>query len=470
MNVKSGHRAANRFHWAAFRGLLCGEALRIGRRRWSAGARVRGCGVLAVTALLTCSPGVAFGQGQPSQPGDAQAQDAKPVDLLPGAVDPFHLGSQRSFFLLASGVDTEMSAEEFAADQSTGDGFAQPYDRWPALLRHDRNGNGAVDWFEAQAYRQAVRSRIVTAFDSNKDGRLTGSERDAANAMLIAGRLPDADPADADSARSASPAAQDRRADVAQPRTYQAFVQRYDANGDGRLDDDERRAAREAVRDGWRQRFDRNGDGQLDEQERRAMREQMRSENEPFRQMRENWLLGQFDADGDGSLSESERESIRTFESNFRDAVGKAAQRVLGVNPREMNREQAAALRAKYGLVMVSIPARMQAWADANGDGQASEEELTAYRNRAATAAAGYFNRFTNRFDADQSGRLDAEERDAMLEGMVADMDRRARQADADSDGELSTSEMDTFVMGWLTDLGFAPVPTADESSRAAED
>lgn len=46
--------------------------------------------------------------------------------------------------------------------------------------------------------------------------------------------------------------------------------------------------------------FDANGDGRLDREERDALRERARQ-----------WALGRFDADGDGRLSESERAAMK---------------------------------------------------------------------------------------------------------------------------------------------------------------
>ena len=87
--------------------------------------------------------------------------------------------------------------------------------------------------------------------------------------------------------------------------------EQYDANGDGVLSVDERRALHDA-RDG-RQRgkkkrrlehFDTDGDGQLSESERTAARE--------VRRERRARALERFDADGDGQLSGSEIGAARS--------------------------------------------------------------------------------------------------------------------------------------------------------------
>ena len=88
------------------------------------------------------------------------------------------------------------------------------------------------------------------------------------------------------------------------------LLQRYDTNGDGKLDEDELAAAHETmlksgggageragkVRALLLKRFDQNGDGRLDETERATMR---------------SYFLARFDKDGDGRLDDTERAAMR---------------------------------------------------------------------------------------------------------------------------------------------------------------
>ncbi|HYF52105.1 MAG TPA: EF-hand domain-containing protein [Planctomycetota bacterium] len=62
------------------------------------------------------------------------------------------------------------------------------------------------------------------------------------------------------------------------------LFKRFDKNGDGNLDDDEKAAAKEAMKDHWRanheemlKRFDTDGDGKLSPEEKEAAREKMQS-------------------------------------------------------------------------------------------------------------------------------------------------------------------------------------------------
>ncbi len=123
----------------------------------------------------------------------------------------------------------------------------------------------------------------------------------------------------------------------------QAIIKKYDTNGDGQLDDAERRAAREdfqklsdaaretenppaapAPQDGrvsredMMKKYDRNGDGKLDETERNALREEIMKSRAGTPEGRgavqtrpganREAMIKEFDKDGDGKLSDTERQ------------------------------------------------------------------------------------------------------------------------------------------------------------------
>jgi hypothetical protein len=79
------------------------------------------------------------------------------------------------------------------------------------------------------------------------------------------------------------------------------IIAKFDKDGDGKLNDEERAAARaefEAKRKEAQAKFDTDGDGKLSEDERKAMQEARKKE-----------MLEKFDKDGDGKLSEEERKA-----------------------------------------------------------------------------------------------------------------------------------------------------------------
>ena len=86
------------------------------------------------------------------------------------------------------------------------------------------------------------------------------------------------------------------------------ILEKFDTNGDGKLDETERKAAMQARREQAGQRrekmlekFDTNGDGKLDESEREAMKKEMEAKRKE--------ILDKYDTDGDGKLSPEERQA-----------------------------------------------------------------------------------------------------------------------------------------------------------------
>jgi len=124
--------------------------------------------------LLTGAPALAQGAAAPD----------KAPDVLRNAVDPYVPGAERGRYFRAAGVDNELTADEFAADRKRTTPFVRTFDHWPALVRFDKNANGTIDWFEADAYRRDVRKKVFDAFDTNDDRRLSPIERAAANKAL----------------------------------------------------------------------------------------------------------------------------------------------------------------------------------------------------------------------------------------------------------------------------------------------
>ena len=109
---------------------------------------------------------------------------------------------------------------------------------------------------------------------------------------------------------------------------YKEFIKKWDLNGDGRLDEDEKAAAHAEMRkegvagvtaDAERRkqilkRFDKDGDGQLNDAERaeaEKAREMLARNGGPDR-FRER-ALKRFDHDGDGRLNEAEQAEADQF-------------------------------------------------------------------------------------------------------------------------------------------------------------
>lgn len=74
-----------------------------------------------------------------------------------------------------------------------------------------------------------------------------------------------------------------------------------------------RRRAAARWRDAWPRQFDADGDGRLDEQEKAAAHKAYERRMDQFRRRHHDRLLERFDTDGDGRLSEAERAEAREF-------------------------------------------------------------------------------------------------------------------------------------------------------------
>lgn len=171
----------------------------------------------------------------------------------------------------------------------------------------------------------------------------------------------------------------------------------YDADGDGKLNEVERKALRDDLgkvgerpkfaRLGWRFRhygfrvvrwaFDENGDRELSAEERAAMVDALEARCERIKTR----LLNKFDTDKDGKLSESERQAIRddvraALRKKFQDLLAKYDANHSGVlEPRErlqIREDILKQLRARRAELVAKY--------DTNQDGKLSVEEALALR------------------------------------------------------------------------------------------
>ena len=84
------------------------------------------------------------------------------------------------------------------------------------------------------------------------------------------------------------------------------FLAKFDKNGDGKLDDTEKAAARQAHeerRKAAQAKFDKNGDGKLDDAEKAAAKQ--------AREEHRKTILAKFDKNGDGKLDDAEKATAK---------------------------------------------------------------------------------------------------------------------------------------------------------------
>lgn len=107
-----------------------------------------------------------------------------------------------------------------------------------------------------------------------------------------------------------------------------AILEKFDTDGDGKLSDDEAKAARAAMQERRAAivaKYDTDGDGELNEQEREAAKEEMKAlhgdREMPHRPARAR-IMKRFDKDGDGKLNDEEREAAKAAMKEWREKNG----------------------------------------------------------------------------------------------------------------------------------------------------
>ena len=133
--------------------------------------------------------------------------------------------------------------------------------------------------------------KMLEKFDADGDGKLNESER-----------------AEAKKAHEA------RREEM--KARHEAMKEKFDTDGDGKLSKEERDAAFEAqlssgnIPPEMMERLDRNGDGTISDDEKAAAREHHQKRREKMKERREK-MLAKCDTNGDGEVSEEERKACR---------------------------------------------------------------------------------------------------------------------------------------------------------------
>ncbi len=430
---------------------------------------------LTVLACILVLASLAAAQSTQPAPASMPAKVvAPPPELCKGVVDPYDATAQRNQFLVAAGVDNELDEKEFAADQKKGGNFARKFDRWAEMLKFDKNNNKTLDWFEADAYRQDLRKKVLAMF-GDKAGKLVGANRDAANRALDEGNVfgdgterprwgaRGGDDAAGTAAGAGGPDLGGRGGRWGARANDPEMIKKYDADGDGKLSDAERETAVKEIRADWEKRalekYDANKDGVLDEDERKAMREDTRRQAQPWQKMMDTWMTKQFDTSGTGELSEEDKTAKKAFERQLQD-LGKVWDAKLndldgdGTVTQE-ERQQVQGEWRKMGLKMLGQAVR---YMDADGDGKVSPEETAAFQDRLRDGIQGWLDKTTTKYDEDGDGRLSEAERTGLVQGLRDEIDQRAKKFDTDNKGHLTPDEMFKLIQDFGKEIGVTPV------------
>ena len=287
--------------------------------------------------LLTIVAAVSFASVSLAAPKAETADKKAPAKKATKkpAYDP--IATRAKFFKIA-GKDTELDAKEFAAAQAKagdkGKGFVGKNDKWSSLLRYDKNGNKKIDWFEADAFKKQERTgrssrwggaditdaATIKKYDKDGDGKLTGDERfNAMGARMEERRQEFMKTYDTNGDGKFDEKERLAMRDAFRKRMEdwgrRRAERRYDKDGDGKLNSEEkaamekgeaeRSAEREARRKEFMDKWDADKNGEIDDKERRAIGEDMRR----------RWAERRYDKDRDGKLNSEEKAAMEKGEA-----------------------------------------------------------------------------------------------------------------------------------------------------------
>ncbi len=170
---------------------------------------------------------------------------------------------------LAIGIGSAGAADEKPGKKPGAEGQGpSPERRAEMMKRFDKNGDGQLDDGEKKAAMEAMQKfrqnggkpgeggpagfspermkELLAKFDKDGDGKLSESEREAAKAEFMKNRGP--------GGPGGKPGAGGKPGEGPSPERRAEMMKRFDKNGDGQLDEGEKKAAMEAM-----QKFRQNG-------------------------------------------------------------------------------------------------------------------------------------------------------------------------------------------------------------------
>ncbi len=370
-----------------------------------------------------------------------QQAPAQGVDPASGPVHPYNAGDERSRFLAAVGLDNELSAEEFQADQAKGNNFARSFDSWPALLKYDANKNKKISWIEADAYRMDLSREAIKVYDADGDRKIRGEEQSKLNAALAGGQLP------GKFSQQAKPEKPSKgRNPAKKPKTDSGQTQPGQGEQPGN-DDNARQSRRQRLQEMRKkmlERLDTDGDGEVSRQERRAWAEKMRQEREKQR-------LEKYDTDRDGQLSQAERDAeMQQRRQEMMQRIRTGLERRFDADKDgHLSPEEAAKVQEEYDRIQQRIQATIDARRtaeqervrrfDSDGDGELSGQEREIMNQTLQEERQKAWELFSAKADSDGDGNASRQER--------RDYFRKLTQTyDADGNGRLSSEEWKTLA------------------------
>lgn len=383
-----------------------------------------------------------------------QAASAPTEDLITGAIDPYDAAAEKTKFFRAAGASGELDELKFKADAARKDGFVRKFDNWDAMLALDNDGSKTLDWFEADAYRRAIRKRVLDGFDTKRTGKLTGVERQAANAALASGRF---------TALAKAPASPGGAATSA-PVNASKLLASLAADDHSKLSPEDLQAAMKALRDAEEksllQKYGKEGETKLTKEE---WAQVMKDRQKPWRELTNDMKVILFDTEENGVLDEEHEKQAKEFQAKVQGVFKEMGKKVLGdqTNMSELEKKKQA---LEMGLVGLRIIAKINGQLDPAQTGFISEETRRKFNEDAAGAVSSYMKKFIAPY-TDSDGKYGPAERQKIIEAMGKDVDARLKKVHS-GPGRPSADETFKLAEDFMKDLG---IIGADKETKQAD-
>jgi hypothetical protein len=394
-----------------------------------------------------------------TMPADAGATgplaDSAPAeDMLKGAVDPYDPVAEKAKFFRAAGVSGELDEQKFQADAARKDGFVRKFDDWAAMLAFDKHGSGTIDWFEADAYRRAIRKRVLDAFDARRIGKLTGAQRQAAGEALASGKF-------LVLATAASKPTTSGPVATSAPGNASKLLAGLAADDHSKPSPEEVQAAMKALRDAEEKalllKYGKEGETKLTKEE---WAQVIKDRQKPWQDLANDLNVILFDTEGNGVLNEEQEKQAKEFQSKLQDVFKNVGTKVMG-DPKNMSEMEQKKLAVDMGLVGLRVMAKINQQMDPGQTGFISEEARRKFNADAAGAVGNYMKKFIAPC-ADSDGKYGPAERQKILDAFRQDMDARVKKVHS-GEGRPTPDEAAKLAEDLLKDVGILKEQRNDE-------
>jgi len=433
---------------------------------------LRRLSAVVVLLLLATLCLTSYGQSKPptttpaKEAEKAKADEPAKADALTNAVDPYDMPDQKIKFFKAVGNTNELDEKKFLADQKAGGNLIQPFEKWATVVLFDKNKNGSLDWFEFDAYRQAMRKAVLAACDKNKDGKLTGDERTTALKLLTESKLvikpeperpvslppmfmPFGGGVPASAIDTDSKTSEQLRADFHKRlnETNARMKELIKQAEDPKLSDEEREDLRKAVKEVAKE----NAQAVIDFEKEIGMLDHAAERERAWKGLTtsmQDFLLRNLDPDGDGTLDDAKRQAAFDFLANvmkINNAWGAM------MHEKDATSEQRAETQRKWEPVYARWQKEAVKRADPDADEnmpvtQIAPEKWRALQEKSMNGQVRFLERFEKQVLAENGGKHGPATREALLKALEADMRERLKKADTNNNGILDPEEGEKFI------------------------